>query len=297
MTERGGPVDERAAEVSGLAARASLAGSAPAPPAAQRADSIREATYALEYLSDAVQGLWDELDAARSALAHAEQERDQALRERDQAQSQADAVADALAEARSDVQSAHETARVLREQVEALNEEIQLARLAAAPRPSAPQRAAQAPPAPPPPRQPAPPQQAAPQPPPATAADGFLDWCHRGGGLVNRVEHFERALAAALPGASVRAVYRDSDSPARPVRLTTSPGVSPVQYWAITHDGALTVVPQPVNPSQFRELAPCFEGRRVPVGAAPARPPRRPRGRRGRVRRHPGPGRVARRRA
>jgi hypothetical protein len=95
-------------------------------------------------------------------------------------------------------------------------------------------------------------------------AQQFLEWCWRSGGVLGRIERFAEALHQALPGAAVARVYRDADSPARPVELRAGGGASPVEYWAVSADGRHWLLPQPLSAGQFRELPPCFEGAAAP---------------------------------
>ena len=110
----------------------------------------------------------------------------------------------------------------------------------------------------------APPTPAAPQSPTDRVADLFVQWCQTRGGLVSRRELFAADVASAVPGASVDAVYRDLDTPARPIRFDGKGGMSPAEYWLVRVGGDRVLLPQPQGPGQFRDLAPVFDGSATP---------------------------------
>ena len=100
----------------------------------------------------------------------------------------------------------------------------------------------------------------------------FADWCRSRGGLVNRRELFAAELSGAVPGASVEAVFRDLDTPARPVRFDGKGGLSPAEYWLVRLGGDRLLLPQPQGPGQFRDLAPVFEGHATPASLGSVAP-------------------------
>ncbi len=112
-----------------------------------------------------------------------------------------------------------------------------------------------------------------PSPPPAeetvTLEALYRTFCREAGGLNSNPELFATSLRRAFPAAEVRTVYRDADSPARPIVLTAERrGNSAVPFWAVSVDGHHGLVPQPMGTDQFRELAPCFTGQAAPASLA-----------------------------
>ena len=115
---------------------------------------------------------------------------------------------------------------------------------------------------------PAPVQQAPSAPtlsPADAAAAAFADWCRRATPMMSKVDFFANALAERLPGTSVRAVYRDLNSQAEPVRFDGSGGASPAEFWLVSVGGEALVFPQPLNAHQFRDLTRIFEGTATPA--------------------------------
>lgn len=129
-------------------------------------------------------------------------------------------------------------------------------------------RLATAPPAVPPAPRPVPTPTPAPTAPRSAAdavADTFVAHCTQAGGLVSRPELFAQQLAGLLPGATVEVVYRDLDTPARPIAFDAVGGNSPAAHWLVRAGLDLLLVPQPQGAQQFRDLAPVFEGQAVPA--------------------------------
>ena len=110
--------------------------------------------------------------------------------------------------------------------------------------------------------------------PAEAAAAAFTDWCRRATPMMHRVEFFDRDLAERLPGATARAVLRDLNSQAEPVRFDGRGGASPAEFWLVAAGGESLLFPQPLNAMQFRDLTRVFEGSAAPaalVSVAPAR--------------------------
>lgn len=118
----------------------------------------------------------------------------------------------------------------------------------------------------------------APAPPVLSPADdaavAFADWCRRATPMMSKVDFFANALAERLPGTSVRAVYRDLNSQAEPVRFDGSGGASPAEFWLVTVGGEALVFPQPLNAHQFRDLTRIFDGTATPASLASVVPAR-----------------------
>ena len=119
---------------------------------------------------------------------------------------------------------------------------------------------------------------AAPAAPALSPADGaaaaFADWCRRATPMMSRVDFFAADLGARVPGASARAVYRDLNSQAEPVRFDAAGGASPAEFWLVTAGGEALLFPQPLNAHQFRDLTRVFDGAATPASLrsiAPAR--------------------------
>ena len=110
--------------------------------------------------------------------------------------------------------------------------------------------------------------------PAAAAAAAFADWCRRATPMMSKVDFFANALAEGLPGTSVRAVYRDLNSQAEPVRFDGAGGASPAEFWLVTVGGEALVFPQPLNAHQFRDLTRIFEGTATPASLASITPAR-----------------------
>ncbi len=104
--------------------------------------------------------------------------------------------------------------------------------------------------------------------PAARLAETFRAWCGEATPVMGKVEFFAGRARTALPGASVTAVYRDANSQATPVALSTQGAASPVEHWLVALDGRHWLLPQPMAAAQFRELAPCFEGTATPATLA-----------------------------
>ncbi len=105
-------------------------------------------------------------------------------------------------------------------------------------------------------------------------AAAFADWCRRATPMMSRVDFFASDLAARVPGASARAVYRDLNSQAEPVRFDAAGGASPAEFWLVTAGSEALVFPQPLNAHQFRDLTRIFDGTATPAtlgSIAPAR--------------------------
>ena len=106
------------------------------------------------------------------------------------------------------------------------------------------------------------------------AAQAFADWCRQGTPMMSRVEFFSADLGGRVPGATARAVYRDLNSQAEPVRFDAAGGASPAEFWLVTAGGEALVFPQPLNAHQFRDLTRIFDGTAAPASlgsVAPAR--------------------------
>ena len=99
-------------------------------------------------------------------------------------------------------------------------------------------------------------------------AEAFRAWCGAATPVMGKVEFFAGHIRAALPGATVVAVYRDVQSQAVPVRLERTSGNIPVEHWLVVLDGRRWLLPQPMAAAQFRELAPCFDGTATPATLA-----------------------------
>ena len=108
----------------------------------------------------------------------------------------------------------------------------------------------------------------------AVVQNVFLAWCRDARPIVSQVRFFAEAVRRALPDATVDAVYRDANSQASPVTLRPSGGASPVEYWRVGVGGQHWLVPQPLGPAQFRELAPCLSGTATPATLARLLPAR-----------------------
>jgi hypothetical protein len=106
------------------------------------------------------------------------------------------------------------------------------------------------------------------------AAAAFMDWCRRATPMMHRVEFFERDLAERLPGATARAVLRDLNSQAEPVRFDSRGGASPAEFWLVMAGGETLLFPQPLNAMQFRDLTRVFEGSAAPAALASVAPAR-----------------------
>ncbi len=96
------------------------------------------------------------------------------------------------------------------------------------------------------------------------AASAFADWCRQGTPMMSRVDFFAGMLGTRVPGASARAVYRDLNSQAEPIRFDDRGGASPAEFWLVSVGGEALLFPQPLNAGQFRELTRVFEGTAAP---------------------------------
>lgn len=95
--------------------------------------------------------------------------------------------------------------------------------------------------------------------------EAFVGWCRKAGGLASHLDLFTQNLADVLPSAQVQLLYRDADTPTRPIRFTTHlAGASAIAFWGVSYDGQHRLLPQPLGPGQFRELAPVFGGASTP---------------------------------
>ncbi len=83
----------------------------------------------------------------------------------------------------------------------------------------------------------------------------FASWCREAGPAVSERAGFAARLAEAVPGASVRPIYRDRDSARLPVVFSDDEGRSPAEYWAVEGAGGPWLLPFPQGPRQFRDLA------------------------------------------
>ncbi len=98
----------------------------------------------------------------------------------------------------------------------------------------------------------------------ATVGAAFALWCREAGPAVSERAGFAARLAEAVPGASVRPIYRDRDSARLPVVFSDDEGRSPAEYWAVEGADGLWLLPFPQGPRQFRDLADgAFLGERV----------------------------------
>ena len=83
----------------------------------------------------------------------------------------------------------------------------------------------------------------------------FASWCREAGPAVSERAGFAARLAEAVPGATVRPVYRDRDSARLPVVFADDEGRSPAEYWTVEGAGGPWLLPFPQGPRQFRDLA------------------------------------------
>ncbi len=91
----------------------------------------------------------------------------------------------------------------------------------------------------------------------------FAAWCRRNRALVSRPYLFATFLKAAAEGTMVEVtpVYRDRAAATPTFRAEVVDGV---EYWLVRLGPATVLLPQPLSPSQFRELAPAFDGQATP---------------------------------
>ena len=106
----------------------------------------------------------------------------------------------------------------------------------------------------------------------ARIEDVFRTWCRDARPVVSQVRFFAEAIRRVLPEATVEPVYRDAYSQASPVVLSAHGGASPTEYWCVGVGGRHWLVPQPLGPTQFRELAPCLSGVATPATLARLQP-------------------------
>lgn len=90
--------------------------------------------------------------------------------------------------------------------------------------------------------------------------EAFVRWCNQGTLLIRTPGKFEEQLTAQLPGSHIAVVYRDLDSPALPVEFRHNGASSPAEYWLVENANERWLLPAPVNPTTFRDLAPAFLG-------------------------------------
>lgn len=208
----------------------------PPTPDASRTDAVEDA---LRSVLEIVGEQEAEAAALRARLAEAEREAERTATRLHDLHEELQFATEAAASAVDQIQSLTETVR-------SLQEELLLARRTPAPRGAGPAAPAQTPADP--------------------LAAAFRQWCREGGALNGNPDLFADLLGEFLPDADVRTFFRDADSPARPVVLTDAPEASSaVAYWVVSHDGRHRLLPQPMGPHQFRELAPCFTGDAAPA--------------------------------
>ncbi len=107
--------------------------------------------------------------------------------------------------------------------------------------------------------------EAAPDPtsPAAIAGTAFAAWCRRNRALVSRPYLFASFLATAAEGVEteVTPVYRDRTASEPTFRTEAIDGV---EHWLVRVGPETMLLPQPLSPTQFRELAPVFTGDTTP---------------------------------
>ncbi len=99
------------------------------------------------------------------------------------------------------------------------------------------------------------------------AGRAFAAWCRRNRALVSRPYLFATFLKTAAGGMAVEVtpVYRDR---AASVPTFRAEAVDGVEYWLVRIGPATVLLPQPLSASQFRELAPAFDGQATPETVA-----------------------------
>ena len=99
--------------------------------------------------------------------------------------------------------------------------------------------------------------------PAGIAGRAFAAWCRRNRALVSRPYLFASFLKSAAAGmeVDVTPVYRDRAAPAPTFRADALDGV---EHWLVRIGPATVLLPQPLAPGQFRELAPAFTGDATP---------------------------------
>ena len=108
--------------------------------------------------------------------------------------------------------------------------------------------------------------------PAGIAGRAFAAWCRRNRALVSRPYLFASFLKSAAAGMEVEVtpVYRDRAATAPTFRADALDGV---EHWLVRIGPATVLLPQPLAPGQFRELAPAFTGDATPetlAGIVPA---------------------------
>lgn len=98
--------------------------------------------------------------------------------------------------------------------------------------------------------------------PEAVLCRAFVAWCRRGSPLISRPYLFVSFLREAAPGfaCDVQPVFRTRTSGA-PAFRRRGDGA---EHWLVSVGDHHALVPQPVSPTQFRELAPAFDGTATP---------------------------------
>ena len=99
--------------------------------------------------------------------------------------------------------------------------------------------------------------------PAAIAGTAFAAWCRRNRALVSRPYLFASFLATAAEGTEteVTPVYRDRTASEPTFRAEAIDGV---EHWLVRVGPETMLLPQPLSPAQFRELAPVFTGDATP---------------------------------
>ena len=91
----------------------------------------------------------------------------------------------------------------------------------------------------------------------------FTAWCRRGSPLASRSFLFESFLREGVSAeATVTPVFRDRHEPEPTFRNAPADGV---EHWLVTVGPSKVLLPQPLSPTQFRELDPAFDGDAQPA--------------------------------
>ena len=103
--------------------------------------------------------------------------------------------------------------------------------------------------------------------PAGVAGRAFAAWCRRNRALVSRPYLFASFLKTAAEGLEVEVtpVYRDRAAPEPTFRAQAIDGV---EHWLVRVGPTTVLLPQPLSATQFRELAPAFEGAATPETVA-----------------------------
>ncbi len=106
--------------------------------------------------------------------------------------------------------------------------------------------------------------------PEAVLCRAFVAWCRRGSPLISRPYLFVSFLREAAPGfaCDVQPVFRARTSGA-PTFRHSGDGA---EHWLVSVGDHHALVPHPVSPTQFRELAPAFSGVASPDTLGTIRP-------------------------